>query len=85
MNEIKVKCLKCGKEWTKECSHPWEHKDTTSSLCDSCYRKVASPLIHKRQLREGNFDCFAKATDYCDQFLCKYRKFCFVGGEENAG
>jgi len=35
-------------------------------------------IIHKLQRQEGNFDCFASATDgECDQFDCLWREDCF--------
>jgi hypothetical protein len=37
-------------------------------------RKVE--LIRAIQLGEGNFDCFGRAKDYCDQLNCLFRKDC---------
>jgi len=76
MKKLRVKCMKCGKEWEKESLVSWGPDEFTSSLCDPCFREVISPIIHRKQLREGNFDCFGKAADYCDQFHCKYRQWC---------
>ena len=33
-------------------------------------------LIRAIQLAEGNFDCFGRAKDYCDQLNCLFRKDC---------
>ncbi|MDH3851458.1 MAG: Rho termination factor N-terminal domain-containing protein [Deltaproteobacteria bacterium] len=33
-------------------------------------------LIREIQKKEGNFDCFATATEYCDQVDCLYRDDC---------
>ena len=33
-------------------------------------------LIRTIQRAEGNFDCFGKATEYCDQIDCLYLKDC---------
>ena len=33
-------------------------------------------LIRKVQEAEGNFDCFRRATDYCDQLQCCFRDDC---------
>ncbi len=33
-------------------------------------------LIKQIQKAEGNFDCFASATDYCDQMNCLFREDC---------
>jgi len=85
MKKLRVKCLKCGKEWDKESSVSWKPEDFTSSLCNSCFREIISPIIHKKQLREGNFDCFGKAGDYCDQLECKYRAWCLRWEEAGKG
>jgi hypothetical protein len=81
MNRLRVKCIKCGEEWEKDSLIAWGPEDITSSLCHSCFREVISPVIHRKQLREGNFDCFGKAGAYCDQFACKYHKWCLTGEE----
>jgi len=79
MEKLRVKCIRCGKEWEKDSWIAWGPNDISSSLCRACFVAVASPLIHRKQLLEGNFDCFGKAQDYCDQQLCKYRKWCLEG------
>jgi hypothetical protein len=33
-------------------------------------------LIRAIQLAEGNFDCFGRAEDYCDQLHCLFRRDC---------
>jgi hypothetical protein len=33
-------------------------------------------LIRAIQSKEGNFPCFESAKDYCDQFVCLWRKAC---------
>ncbi|MCM8799896.1 MAG: SAP domain-containing protein [Candidatus Omnitrophica bacterium] len=33
-------------------------------------------LIREIQRKEGNFDCFGRAKDYCDQFSCLWRADC---------
>jgi hypothetical protein len=76
MNRLRVKCVKCGKEWEKDSAIPWGADDFSSSLCNGCFIEVGSPIIHKKQLKEGNFDCFGKAAEYCDQLVCKYRRWC---------
>jgi hypothetical protein len=81
MNRLRVKCIKCGIEWEKDTLIPWEPDDFTSSLCDNCFREVISPIIHRKQLNEGNFDCFGTANVYCDQFGCKYRQWCLFTEE----
>jgi hypothetical protein len=40
-------------------------------------------IIHKLQLKEGNFDCFATAYDgVCDQMNCMWREDCFDASKE---
>lgn len=76
MNRLRVKCVKCGKEWIKDSEISWGPDDISSSLCNPCFREVITPIIHKKQLNEGNFDCFGKAGADCDQKSCKYRQWC---------
>ena len=33
-------------------------------------------LVKTIQSAEGNFACFATATDYCDQMACLFREDC---------
>ena len=33
-------------------------------------------LIREIQKAEGNFDCFGKASEYCDQISCLFREDC---------
>lgn len=35
-----------------------------------------SDLIWQIQKAEGNFECFGKAEDYCDQWNCCFRENC---------
>lgn len=35
-------------------------------------------IIKAIQIKEGNFDCFGTARDYCDQERCLFREDCFV-------
>lgn len=66
------KCVQCGTTWTKgEESTSYSH-----GFCRDCARVLLTPTIRKKQLREGNFDCFGKAGWYCDQVTCKYRSVC---------
>ncbi len=76
VNRLHVKCIKCGKQWVKDSVILWDPDVFSSSLCNPCFIEVASTTIHKKQLNEGNFDCFAKADAYCDQCACKYRRWC---------
>ena len=81
MSKLRVKCIKCGEEWQKDSVIRWESSDCSSSLCQPCFVEVISPLIHKKQLLEGNFDCFGKADNFCDQVECKYRQWCLSAEE----
>ncbi len=79
--KLRVKCIKCGKEWEKDTVIPWGPDDFTSSFCYRCFRELISHVIHRKQIKEGNFDCFGKASVYCDQFACKYRELCLSKGQ----
>ena len=81
VNKLRVKCIRCGAEWEKDSVIDWGPSDCTSSLCTACFVEVVSPLIHKKQRSEGNFDCFGKAGCFCDQHGCKYRQWCLATGE----
>ena len=37
-----------------------------------------SDLVKQIQKREGNFDCFGTAKDYCDQWNCCFREDCLL-------
>lgn len=47
----------------------------------SSFGKTKKNLIREIQRREGNFDCFGTATDYCDQFICCFRSLCLENGK----
>lgn len=41
-------------------------------------------LVKQIQLSEGNFDCFASASnDYCDQAACIWKEDCFTLARKN--
>ena len=64
-------CIQCKKTWNKgEETTIYSH-----GLCKDCGRVLLTPTVRKKQLKEGNFDCFGKANDYCDQ-PCKYKAVC---------
>lgn len=67
-------CIKCKKMWMLDDGDP--DPSPSGSLCTPCLRESLIPLLRKKQLREGSFDCFGKAEYYCDQDKCKYRKLC---------
>lgn len=69
-----IRCIVCLAEWNKPTGHIWGPDDVSSSLCAPCGRSVLSKLIHRKQLLEGNWDCFGTAGGYCDQLGCKYRE-----------
>lgn len=68
-----VTCIVCGKKWEVACSTPYKSNTPSSGLCDICQVRTVTPVIRRRQLKEGNFDCFGKAVGgFCDQSNCKY-------------
>ncbi|MBW2989074.1 SAP domain-containing protein [Candidatus Woesearchaeota archaeon] len=38
--------------------------------------KKKADVIKEIQRKEGNFDCFGTAYDYCDQLNCSWRSDC---------
>lgn len=40
------------------------------------FGKSKAELIREIQRKEGNFDCFGSAKDYCDQVSCTFRSDC---------
>ena len=71
-----VQCVKCKKTWDdgKEDKHP--DGRLSHGLCKDCARELLIPTVRKKQLREGNFDCFGKAIHTCSQTGCKYIMVC---------
>ena len=53
MNKLHVKCIQCGKEWTKDSVIRWGPNDISSSLCGSCFIEVISPIICRKQLNKA--------------------------------
>ena len=43
---------------------------------DNTWKFKKKDLIKAIQLKEGNFDCYGTATNYCDQLTCLWRKDC---------
>jgi hypothetical protein len=41
------------------------------------FGKTKVALVREIQTKQGNFDCFAKVKDYCDQLDCRFREACF--------
>jgi hypothetical protein len=71
-------CIKCGKSW--ELENGDLDSSPSGSLCKPCLKECLIPIYRKRQLQEGNFDCYGKAGHYCDQLFCKYRELCLTEG-----
>jgi hypothetical protein len=63
-----------------KCQTKWKTNDTesifSSGLCKKCLKESLTPLYRKRQLKEGNFDCFGRAGKTCNQEKCKYKDLC---------
>jgi len=76
MNKLAVVCVNCNKRWEKDSVIAWGPDDYSGSLCNFCFLEVISPIILRKQLREGNFECFGKKGNFCDQYSCKYRRWC---------
>ena len=70
-------CINCQLIWgtqTENFDGYYSH-----GVCIDCLRVKLIPIYRKRQLEEGNFDCFARSNShFCDQHNCLYRKICLV-------
>jgi hypothetical protein len=53
-----------------------EIRSLAKSLGIKSFGKSKVDLIKEIQSKQGNFDCFATATDYCDQLECLFREAC---------
>lgn len=62
-------CIKCRKKWTDgdESNHP------SGALCTKC----TTEYIRDKQIKEGNKDCFGRATEYCTE-KCKWKRYCLT-------
>ncbi len=69
-------CIRCKKTWRID-NGDLDYTPS-GSLCKPCLKESLAPLYRKKQSEERNFDCFGRATDYCDQFQCKYRPLCLI-------
>lgn len=41
------------------------------------FGKTKVALVREIQITQGNFDCFARVEEYCDQLKCDFRESCF--------
>lgn len=73
---LRVRCSKCEKEKTVTCNFQWQDIDAISEMCPHCFGDALVAKIRQFQRSEGNPDCFAKSEDFCNQYLCKFRKIC---------
>jgi hypothetical protein len=46
------------------------------------FGKSKAELIRDIQRKEGNFDCYGTAGDYCDQEACLFRSSCLNENKE---
>ncbi|MGC9965422.1 MAG: SAP domain-containing protein [Syntrophobacteraceae bacterium] len=53
-----------------------EIRALAKSLGINSFGKSKAELIKEIQLKQGNFDCFGTAMDYCDQLECIFRTSC---------
>jgi hypothetical protein len=72
---MKFQCIKCQVTWGQ--GNP-ETEGYSHGLCLTCLRETLTPTVRRKQLREGNFDCFGRSACYCDQEKCKYRQVCLI-------
>ncbi len=74
---ITFQCFVCGRTWKADLPDSGL-PGRSHGLCAQHAKELLIPLYRKRQLREGNFDCFGKANGYCDQINCLYRNLCLA-------
>ncbi|MDT8403220.1 SAP domain-containing protein [Sulfuriflexus sp.] len=61
-------------------------RDKARELGIKTARLRKTELIHRIQLSEGNFSCFASAVaGDCDQWQCLWRDDCFVAAKKAPG
>ncbi len=53
-----------------------EIRALAKSLGVNSFGKSKTELIKEIQRKEGNFDCFGSAEDFCDQQKCVFREEC---------
>ncbi|HOV86449.1 MAG TPA: hypothetical protein PLM79_08805 [Syntrophobacteraceae bacterium] len=70
---MKFQCIRCHSSWGEGIP---EEEGYSHGLCAPCLKEALTPLYRKRQISEGNFDCFGRSQGYCDQSACKYREIC---------
>ncbi len=62
-----------------------EIRALAKSLGINSFGKSKVDLIKEIQRKEGNFDCFGTATDFCDQVECLFRSSCLNGKKPGKG
>jgi hypothetical protein len=53
-----------------------EIRALAKSLGINSFGKSKADLVREIQRKQGNFDCFGTAMDYCDQLECIFRTPC---------
>jgi hypothetical protein len=53
-----------------------EIRSLAKSLGINSFGKSKVELIKEIQSKQGNFDCYGTAVDYCDQLECLFREPC---------
>ncbi len=59
-----------------------EVRKLAKELGINAFGKSKVMLVRAIQKKEGNFDCFARVIDYCDQSGCCFRQACFKEAEK---
>lgn len=53
-----------------------EIRTIAKKLGINSFAKTKAELIREIQRKEGNFDCYGTAQDFCDQEACSFRSSC---------
>jgi hypothetical protein len=59
-----------------------EVRNIAKSLGLNSFGKSKAELIKEIQRKQGNFDCFGSALEYCDQLDCLFRESCLSDKQE---
>ena len=62
-------CIKCRKKWQRGDISNHE----SGALCDVC----TTEYVRDKQIKEGNEDCFGRATEHCSED-CKWKRYCLT-------
>lgn len=69
-DHFRYRCIYCSVQWGVEAC-----EDISDGVCPVCTRSKLKHKIHNWQRREGSWDCFSSAIDYCSE-ECMFKWAC---------